>query len=145
MPKRQSEGSTERDLKDAENAMVAAGDPALALAMHRHTEAIRNYMMITLVPSFEKAIGSLLDKKLGEVTRRIDASDKARNLRNATFQEHIDDRFDAFGGELTTAIGLVQKVQVSQSAFQASVERHDAELEAIRKRLTALEARGDGQ
>ena len=50
MPKRQLDGGTEQDLKDAENAMVAAGDPALALAMRRHTEAIRNYMQTTLVP-----------------------------------------------------------------------------------------------
>ena len=134
MPKRQLDGGTEQDLKDAENAMVAAGDPALALAMRRHTEAIRNYMQTTLVPSFEKAIGTLLDKKLGEVTQH---SDTARDTRNAQLQDHFDHRFDTFGAGLTTVVGLVQEVQASQAMFQVGV---DERLTAFDARMTASEA-----
>lgn len=62
-------GATEEwDLREAENGMVSAQDrQALMLAMRRHAEAQRNMMQKVLVPSFETAVGRLMDTKVSQI------------------------------------------------------------------------------
>lgn len=71
-----TEGGTEWELKEAENAIVAAnGDPrALAMAMRRHTEAQRNMMQSVLVPSFQHAVEVLVDKSAVKVIAEVHIS-----------------------------------------------------------------------
>jgi len=58
-------GGYENDLREAENAMVAAGHPDIALGMRRHSEAQRNMMQGVLVPMFvemvERTLGTRID------------------------------------------------------------------------------------
>lgn len=62
---RANAGGYEQDLRDAENAMIAAGHPDVALQMRRHSEAIRNYMQGAIVPMFvamvERALGPKIE------------------------------------------------------------------------------------
>lgn len=94
----------ERDLRDAENAVIAAGHPDVALQMRRHSEAIRNYMQGAIVPMFvemvERALGPKIDglrtdvqgwasesaARLGKLETRMDASEDDR----ATLRQRLE-------------------------------------------------------
>jgi hypothetical protein len=69
-----TEGGTEWELTQAENAIVAAGnDPtALALAQRRHADAIRNMMQGAIVPSFVALVERVLGEKIDPVAGNID-------------------------------------------------------------------------
>jgi hypothetical protein len=142
-------GGDEWALREAEQNLIDAGDDpvARAQAMHRHAEAIRNMMQTVLVPSFKQAIEGMLKKQTDALSARLNNSDNARLMRNAQLQDHIDNRFDGFGEELTKVAGLVQEVQASQSVFQIAVDERLTNLEAdrnvLRERVTRLEAVND--
>lgn len=74
-----TQGGTDWELKEAENALIAAGDDpqARALAQRRHAEAIRNMMQSALVPSFEKAVSTLIDKSAASVIAEVHISIEA--------------------------------------------------------------------
>lgn len=73
-----TQGGTDWELREAENAIIAAGDDpvARAVAFRRHAEAIRNMMQSALVPSFVQATSTLMESHtvriLTEVALRLD-------------------------------------------------------------------------
>lgn len=78
---------------------------------------------------------------IAEIAKQQAQSDRARLLRNAEFQEHIDERFDTFGGELTKVAGLIQEVQSSQAAFHARLTTVEQRVGVSEDGLSALRAR----
>jgi hypothetical protein len=94
-------GGVNWELSEAERLMwEARTKEQRILAMRRHSEAIRNMMQAEIVPSFEKALSTILDRKLERLEEWLNNSDTARVQRNVELQEQIDARFDAFGDEL---------------------------------------------
>lgn len=90
-----------RDLREAENMIVAAGsDPvALATAFRRHAEAQRNMMIGEIIPAFKKALAPLLtdvlvndtlapllDDKLKPIVMGIGGLQQGQNHLNDGFQ-----------------------------------------------------------
>jgi hypothetical protein len=118
-------------LASAENALIAAGiDPeAYMTAARRHTEAVRNMMLVELVPSFEKALQGIIDKSgasaLAEGVAEVKAllKTQAQNQRaiesdiqsRATyFYKHFnaflkdaDARFNGYDQSIATAVEAV--------------------------------------
>mgnify|MGYP001586665889 CR=1 FL=1 len=81
-----------RDLREAEEMIVAAGnDPVkIALGMRRHSEAVRNMMIAEMIPSFQKALKPLLtdtlDDKLAPVVVGIGGLQAGLAHLNSEFQ-----------------------------------------------------------
>ena len=136
---------TEQDLKDAENAMVAAvDDPAArALAMRRHVEATRNLMQTAIVPSFERAVGALLDKSAASVIAEVHISIEQMT---ALVQEVLVTAREALsvskenGRGLKKATARIARVEKRVGILEANNHR----LETLEAAVRRLEARGDG-
>ena len=118
-----TQGGTDWELKEAENALIAAGDDpqARALAQRRHAEAIRNMMQSALVPSFEKAVSTLINKSAASVIAEV----------------HIS---------IEQMTGLVQQVLVATKENARGLKKHAQEINALNvaqiehtARLDALE------
>lgn len=88
------QGGYENDLRDAENAMAAAGHPDIALGMRRHSEAQRNMMQGVLVPMFvqfvEKSLG-LMIAPLVEGQERTHSGIAALSGQFQTLAETVSD------------------------------------------------------
>ena len=71
---KKDKGGYEHDLREAENAIVAAGPDmaALALAQRRHAEAIRNYMQGAIVPMFVEMTERSLSQLIAPLSAGID-------------------------------------------------------------------------
>lgn len=134
------QGGTEWELSEAIRLMgdaVASGDPAhIATAMRRHGEALSNSAAMVLIPTLKTTLESVLKTQIGAVTRRLDNSDKARLNRNAELQDHIDNRFDSFGGELQ---GLRADVQHAAAETAARLVKSEQDIEELTARLNALD------
>ena len=123
-----SAGGYENDLRDAENAMAAAGHPDIALGMRRHSEAQRNMMQGVLVPMFVQLVEKSLDTKLNPLFVLV------REVQDAQRQFH--ERLTAL--EANT---LADVITEEERAHLIDLARTIPDLAA---RVAALEARGDG-
>ncbi len=122
-------------------AAVVAGDTdAIKQAVFDQNAALINKSMTTVIPTLKSVLESVLKAQIGALTTRMDKSDSARLKRNAQFQDHLDHRFDAFGEELTMAVGLVQEVQASQATFQDRLTGTEARVTAIEADSLAIHA-----
>lgn len=117
-------GGVDWELSEAERLMLDATTPEeRVLAMRRHTEAIRNMMQNSLVPSFQAALGSILDNKLQPLFSWLENSDRARIDKDFGLQQQLDARLDAIGG-------TVDRIESVVSARPAERAQERAELEA---------------
>lgn len=139
-------GGTDWELAEAERLMLNAQTAEeRALAMRRHTEAIRNMMQNTLVPSFQKALGSILDTKLADLSQHVSAEFEAHgNIRRRQFEElrdHADARHDAILQLIDT---LAHRIVTHEQRLDRKRER----LDDHERRLARLEQHlgfdGDG-
>jgi hypothetical protein len=132
-------GGVDWELSEAERLMLEAQTPEeRVIAMRRHTEAIRNLMQTALIPSFQQAIGSILEAKLQPLTRQLEQSNAARLNHDAAIQSQIDARFDVFGGELQRIADAVAARPAERAREQAAIE---ARLTRKRERLDNHEGR----
>lgn len=129
-------GGTEWELREAENAIIAAGDDprARALAQRRHAEAIRNMMQTALVPSFERAVGTLLDKSAASVIAEVHISIEQMT---ELVQQVLSTAREALSVSKENGRGLKKA--------NARITKMEKRIGALEQRLEALEARGDGQ
>lgn len=165
-------GGTEWELREAENALIAAGDDptARAIAARRHAEAIRNMMQSALVPSFERAVGALFDTKIGVVVSEMRrhhgeemsalgvASQEIKKLSAAINVlsgrvTSLEGRMDASEADRTairTRLGRIEDVNERLARIEATLAERPAQ-RAIEHQIIAdevvqrLETRGDGQ
>lgn len=126
-----TEGGTAWELREAENAMVAAvDDPAArAVAMRRHTEATRNMMQGELMPSFVEALGRVLDAKLEPLLtgqKETHGSIAALSGQFQSLSETVD--------QLESDVAALKKVMAARPK-QRVKERH-----AYEQRLAVIEA-----
>jgi hypothetical protein len=138
------EGGVEWELGRAEDAMIAAGDDpaALAKAMRRHTEGIRNMMQGAVVPSFVQLVERVLGEKIDLVAGKIDglrmdvqhlASESATRLGK------LEQRMDASEDDRAD---LRQRLERIEAILAARPGQRIAERQSL---LDALHgARGDG-
>lgn len=110
----------ERDLRDAENAMIAAGHPAVALEMRRHSEAIRNYMQGAIVPMFVEMVERTLGPKIDGL--RTDVQHWAQ--------------------ESATRLG---KLEQGYAEVVSRLEHKRAEIDEIKRELAELKAWREAQ
>lgn len=103
-----TQGGTDWELKEAENALIAAGDDvqARALAQRRHAEAIRNMMQSALVPSFEKAVSTLIDRSAASVIAEV----------------HIS---------IDSMTGMVQQILAATKEHGRGLKKHEKEIKDI--------------
>ncbi len=143
-----TQGGTDWELKEAENALIAAGDDpqARALAQRRHAEAIRNMMQSALVPSFEKAVSTLIDKSAAAVIAEVHVSiehmtsivqqiltatqENARGLKkqakeikelqvaSAAHATRLDDQDERYGALLHGALARIERLEVDRARFE---------------------------
>jgi septal ring factor EnvC (AmiA/AmiB activator) len=147
-----SDGGYEHDLREAENAMAAAGHPDIALGMRRHSEAQRNMMQGVLVPMFVQMVERALDTKLAPlVTSQKETQDGVAAL-SGLFQslaesvdglqvglrESQEDRA-AIHEELAAVKADIVELQTQFTAYVSGSKRND--LEEMRAQLA--EIRGD--
>lgn len=130
-----SVGGTQWELREAENAMVAADDPvARATAMRRHAEAVRNMMVSELVPSFEKGVGDILERKFKQILDAVEGlqGEVQKSAGEATLA------WGRFTQELNT---LAERTTQIESALAARPElrlaEHRAIVDEISERTTA--------
>lgn len=94
----ENKGGSSWELSEAIKLMgeaVASGDPEqIATAMRRHAEALTNSANTTLIPTLRSVLESVVKQEVGELSTRLDNSDRARLARSSEFQSHIDTKFD---------------------------------------------------
>jgi hypothetical protein len=149
-------GGVDWELSEAERLMLEAQTPEdRVLAMRRHTEAIRNMMQNSLVPSYIAALGGVLDKKLQPIAAWLERSDRARLDKDAGLQEQLDARLDAIGATVDRIENVVSARPAQRAAERAEIdarfdrkrerlEDHDRRLSDHEERIRRLE-RGDGK
>ena len=115
-------GGYEHDLREAENAMAAAGHPDIALGMRRHSEAQRNMMQGVLVPMFvamvEKTIGPKIDGLRTDV--QAWAVESAARLQKI---EHRLDESEADRADLRKRVAHMEQALVARTADYQSLLR----------------------
>ena len=123
------QGGYENDLRDAENAMAAAGHPDIALGMRRHSEAQRNMMQGVLVPMFvemvERTLGGKIDGLRGDVQRWALESAARLGKLETRMDASEDDR-----AQLNARLARIESI-LSERPVQREAE-HQALLKAIR-------------
>jgi septal ring factor EnvC (AmiA/AmiB activator) len=166
------EGGTEWEartaLADAENELIAAGiDPTAFLrASRRHTEAIRNMMQTVLVPSFERALGAVLEGKLGPLVQEVQGlrGDVHQSAKEASHGlGKMNKRVNAIDKRLHESHADRQSLHNEIAGLSADVadikavmdarpqqrleerERYDARLARLETRLTKLDGGDDGR
>jgi hypothetical protein len=142
-------------LAHAESALIAAGiDPeAYMTAARRHTEAVRNMMLVELVPSFEKALQSIIDKSgaaaLAEGVAEVKALLKTQTQNQRAIEADVQSRatyfykhFDAFlkdaDARFTSydqSIATVEEVARGLGKFSVDIEELKAGQAAYNERL----------
>lgn len=90
------ESGYHKDLRDAEQMIIGAGDDPvkLAMAFQRHAEAQRNMLMGILIPSFQTALKPLLDEAMMPVINGLGGLQQSVTLLNNQFQG-VNDKVDA--------------------------------------------------
>ena len=135
-------GGYERDLRDAENAMIAAGHPDVALQMRRHSEAIRNYMQGAIVPMFVEMVERVLDKKIDPVVALLEVNARQMGKIESDLRNQ-NKRLGAQIKALVKDIAAIKVVIAARPAERAAdQQRLEARLAGMEARLAALEARG---
>lgn len=147
-----------KELGDATEHMadaLATGDPtAIRAAMGDHATALNSQATAMAASIAAPVYGQLSDIKavLAELSAAMANSDRARMERNATFQEHIDTKFDRMwktNDELADKIGGLRvgmsDLQAGFSEIGESVSQiKDEVAEQIRQLSRAAQARYDG-
>ena len=139
---KKTRGGYEHDLREAENAIVAAGPDltALALAQRRHAEAIRNYMQGAIVPMFVEMTERSLKQLIAPLSAGIDglrtdvqhsaAETAARLGKNETDIEALSLRVDTF-----------EDIRIWRAAVDARLsEIEQADRDDIRTDITDIKA-----
>jgi hypothetical protein len=127
-----TQGGTEWELQQAENAMIAAGDDpaALAKAQRRHADAIRNMMQGAIVPSFVQLVERVLTEKIDPVSAGISG------LRTDVQQ---------LAAETATRLG---KLSTDVTALEQRLDNKRVRIEQLEAEVRELkawrEAQGDG-
>ena len=126
-------GGTAWELGEAERLMRDAQTPEdRALAMQRYAEAMRNMLMGTLAPSFERAMTSVIDRKDAEKQNSIRAMLRDELLEQTVTQANRHDelkgivnaRYDALGGELDKIHDTLGEVASRQGKQQDQIDAH---------------------
>lgn len=125
----------ERDLRDAEDAMIAAGHPEVALEMRRHSEAIRNYMQGAIVPMFVEMVNRTLGGKIDGL--RTDVQQWAQE--SATRLGKLETRMDASEAD---RVDLRQRLERIERIMAERPEQREAEHQAL---LKAIRDGGHGE
>ncbi len=123
-----TEGGYESDLREAENAMIAAGHPDIALGMRRHSEAQRNMMQGVLVPMFANLVERILGPKIDGL--RTDVQTWA--LESAARLGKLETRLDIADIErdaLHKRVTLIEQILAERPGQRAA--EHQALLRAI--------------
>lgn len=127
------------DLKDAEDAMVAAGHPAVAVAQRRHAEAIRNMMQGAMVPMFVEMVERTMAAQLAPLISGQKETHSGIAALSAQFQvlttavHSLEHRMDASEADRAALWYEIQTIK--QLLERRPIEReaeHQAILEAIR-------------
>src|SRR5258707_7424613 len=135
-------GGYERDLRDAENAMIAAGHPDVALQMRRHSEAIRNYMQGAIVPMFVEMVERVLDKKIDPVVALLEVNARQMGKIKSDLRNQ-NKRLGAQIKALVKDIAAIKVVIAARPAERAAdQQRLEARLAGMEARLAGLEAPG---
>lgn len=136
MTKKKPVSGYERDLRDAENAMIAAGHPDVALQMRRHSEAIRNYMQGAIVPMFVEMVERSLGPKIDGL--RTDVQQWAQE--SATRLGKLETRMDSSEAD---RVDLRMRLERIERIMAERPEQREAEHQAL---LTAIrQVSGDVQ
>lgn len=125
-----NESGYRKDLRDAEQLIIVAGnDPTkLAMAFQRHAEAVRNMMIAEMLPSFSKALKPLLDDSLTPVIAGIGGLQLGQNQLNSSFQS-ISDIVNQLVGDMSDS-----------QRDRASIHREIAEL---KEQIATLQSKLD--
>ncbi len=133
-------GGYEHDLREAENAMAAAGHPDIALGMRRHSEAQRNMMQGVLVPMFVTMVERALDAKLAPVSDQIGGLRGDTTALQAEFrdglsgvQRTVSTLAETIDG-ISTRVGDVETRMDTIEAVQAAFRKEFADYAAANKR-----------
>jgi len=131
-----SDGGYENDLRDAENAMAAAGHPDIALGMRRHSEAQRNMMQGVLVPMFAELVERMLGPKIDALRTDVQAwaaESAARLGKNEADIDALRTRLDLFEAkvaqDIQTRLDRIETVLAERPTARA--REHQAILNAI--------------
>jgi len=129
-------GGYEHDLREAENAMAAAGHPDIALGMRRHSEAQRNMMQGVMVPMFAELVERMLGPKIDGLRADVQAwaSESAARLgKNEADIEAFRTRLDLFEAKVAQDIQarLAHIEHVLSERPVARAREHQAILDAI--------------
>ena len=122
-------GGYEHDLREAENAMAAAGHPDIALGMRRHSEAQRNMMQGVMVPMFAE----LVERMLGPKIDGLRADVQAWALESAARLGKLEDRMTASEhdrADLKKRVLLIEQILADRPVQRQ--QEHQAILQAIR-------------
>jgi methyl-accepting chemotaxis protein len=142
------QGGTEWELREAENAIVAAGnDPvALAQAQRRHAEAIRNMMQGAIVPMFVTMVERSLDARLLPIARNVEELGAGQQRLQAGFHDlsggvlALGESVDELRARFTEVEATVDKLRIAQARMEARQARQDAEQDRQRHIIEALAA-----
>ena len=129
-------GGYEHDLREAENAMAAAGHPDIALGMRRHSEAQRNMMQGVMVPMFAELVERMLGPKIDGLRADVQAwaSESAARLgKNEADIDALRIRLDLFEAKVAQDIQarLAHIEHVLSERPVARAREHQAILDAI--------------
>jgi len=123
-------------LREAENAMAAAGHPDIALGMRRHSEAQRNMMQGVMVPMFAELVERMLGPKIDGLRADVQAwaSESAARLgKNEADIDALRIRLDLFEAKVAQDIQarLAHIEHVLSERPVARAREHQAILDAI--------------
>lgn len=142
------QGGTEWELREAENAIVAAGsDPvALATAQRRHAEAIRNMMQGAIVPMFVQMVERSLDARLSPIGAQLGGLEAGQQRLQAGFHDlsggvlALGESVDELRARFTEVEATVDKLRISQARMEARQSAQDAEQVRQRRVIESLAA-----
>jgi hypothetical protein len=131
-------GGYENDLRDAENAMIAAGHPEIAQEMRRHSEAIRNYMQGAIVPMFVQMVERVLGQKIDPVAigvagLRTDVQQLA--LESAARLGKIELDNQALKQGQVDILGRLQRKRVELDEIHSWIAEFDAFKKTVEERI----------
>ena len=106
---KRTKGGYEQDLRDAENAMIAAGHPDVALQMRRHSEAIRNYMQGAIVPMFVEMVDRTLGGKIDGLRADVQGWASESAARLGKLESRMDDS-ETDRGDLRARLERIEQI-----------------------------------
>lgn len=151
-----TQGGVDWELRTAEAAMVAApgGGSALAQAMQRHADGVRNMMQSELVPSFEHAIDKIMAKHVGKLSDEIGGLKDGQDDLQAEFRAGLSriqqtvsalvETVDTLQGQMNESQNDRSSIHAEIAAVKVDVATVDSKVEELRREIDALkQAQGD--